>query len=154
MFHNGEYKVFRWDTHVQSDPDLTQYRYPESLKAGDGFWIKSYYNDLPYSYTGPITDSSQDYVMPVYLGWNQIGTPFNRNYPWGQIQVKDGGTTYDLTTAANLGLISITINSYDYMNKSWVQNDIAAQMPPETGYMLKAYKDLNLVFPPGAGTSN
>ncbi|HOO56940.1 MAG TPA: hypothetical protein PLN69_08960 [bacterium] len=147
----GEYKVFRRDPQAEPDPVLGQYRYPESLNAGDSFWIKSYYNDLPYSYTGTLTDTTQDYSIQLYEGWNQVGAPFDQDFPMAGLRVRHEGQVYDISTAASLGLISSTLYSYDHDTKSWVQNNTDSQMLVETGYDIRAYQDIELLFGPGAG---
>ena len=153
-FGNDEYKVYRRDPRLPSIEDLEQYRYPETLKPGDAFWIKSYYDDLPYSYTGQITDTTKDHSIPVYTGWNQIGTPFNRSFQWGQVKIKYGTNIYDLQTAASLDLISSTLYGYEYDTQgvgSWILLDPATQMNVNTGYDINAKKDIELLFDPGAG---
>ncbi|MEW6201316.1 MAG: hypothetical protein AB1546_05030, partial [bacterium] len=151
MFGSGSYKIYRWDPTAPDDPYLDKYKAPSSLDAGYAFWIKAYYNDLTYSYNGTLIDTTQNYTIALKAGWNQIGAPFNREFPWGQVQVKDGANTYDLTTAANMGLISTTAYSYDSDANSWVQNDTSANIQAGVGYDVRAYSDVELLFGPGAG---
>lgn len=152
MYGNStDYKLFRWDPTAAEDQYLSQYRYPASLSAGQGFWIKAYYNDLPYSYSGSVTDTARNTTVPLKAGWNSIGTPFNRTFPWSQVIVKQGAATFDLNTAANMGLISTTLFSYDGTAGSWAQNDASTIMAAQQGYDVRAYADVDLVFGPGAG---
>ncbi len=152
MFGNGEYKVFRWDPTVADDPYLGKYRAPNSLGAATGFWIKSYADvDMNYSYTGTIVNTTENFTIQLKPGWNQIGAPFNQAFPWAQAQVKYNGEIYDMTTAADMNLISMTAYSYDSAAGSWVQNGVGAQLVPKVGYDVRAYQDVELLFGPGAG---
>ncbi len=147
------YKVYRWNPN-KSDYDqyLGRYEYPSSLKAGEAFWIKTYNEDLKYSYSGSVADTTSEYTMRIYEGWNQVGTPFMKNFPWGQVQVRYNGTTYNLADAVDLGLIADKITSYDTTAKSWTQHDASDSMEIETGYSIRAYKDVDLVFDPSAAS--
>ena len=151
LFGNSEYHIYRWDPDAADDPWLRQFKAPTSLSAGDAFWIKSYDGDLNYSFNGAIVDTTQDYTVSLSTGWNQVGSPFNREFPWGQAQISYNGSTYDLTTAAGMGLISTTIYSYDSTATSWVQNDTTANLTAQTGYDVYTYEDVTLLLGPGAG---
>ena len=146
IFGTGEYKVFRWDPEVASDEYLDQYRYPSAISAGEGFWIKAYFNDLSYSYTGATIETNTTYSLSLKAGWNQITTPYNDGFTWDSVQVSYGGNTYDLTTAAGMGLINSTIYSYNDTTQSWEPVAGGGAMQPEGGYYCRAYQDLDLVF--------
>jgi len=151
LFGNGEYKVYNWDETLPYQQYQAKFYYPTSLSAGDGIWIKSYDNDLPYSYTGSLNDTTQDYIIPAQNGWTIIGTPFNRAFPWGNAGVRHNGSTYAMTTAASLGLISTTVYGYDETLKTWVQYTAADNLEVQKGYYFRAYDNVDLVMGPGAG---
>lgn len=152
LFSNaGEYKVYRWDPAAADEAYQSKYRYPATLDAGSGFWIKSFGGGFPYSYSAAPTDTSSDFHMQLKSGWNQVCAPFDRQYPWSQVRITSGGSTYDLPTAADLGLISSTLYGYDEAAGSWAQLGADAQMQPQRGYFIRAYSDIGLAFPPGAG---
>jgi len=153
IFGNGEYKIFQWDAEAEADPYLDQYVIPESISAGDGFWVKCYDGDMSYSYQGEVVDTTETYTMPLKQGWNQIGPPFNRSYPWGSVQVSYSGNTYALSTATGMGVVSSTIYSYSHETQSWVPNDTSFEMAAQTGYYVRAYEPVSLLFDPGAGMS-
>lgn len=88
LFGSGEYKVYRWDSVATPGAGTSQFVYPTSLSAGDAFWIKSYAGAMPYSYSGGVVDTTQDYTISLMTGWNQVGTPFQRDYPWGMAQMR------------------------------------------------------------------
>lgn len=151
MFGSGNYQIYRWEPDSPQDPSLDHFVVPKSLAAGQAFWIKSYGASLPYSYNGTIIDTTTNYSVPLKSGWNQVGAPFNDDFPWGVAQVKYQGVTYDLATAANMGIISTTIYNYDTGVKSWAQTTAGANLTKQTGYDIYAFNDVELVFGPGAG---
>ncbi len=143
-----EYKVFRWNPDSEYMQDSGRYEYPEHLTAGTGYWVKAYNKDLPYSYNGVLSDTTQDYAVSVKEGWNQIGTPYSENYPWAYVKVGQGAETYDMATAVSMGLLSQTITTFDADINGWVQHDLSTDMEPYTGYNVRAYQDLELLFDP------
>ena len=153
MFSDGtaEFKVYQWDPEATPQPYLDQYVYPEQLDAGSGYWINSYQGDLTYTYSGTLVDTTQDYVISLKEGWNQIGTPFDRDYPWESVRVRHGSAIYSLNQAALAGLISTTIYSYDTAAGSWVESDPGAELVQYAGYNVRVYEDVDLLFDPGAG---
>ncbi|MFC1474816.1 hypothetical protein ACFLQK_02115, partial [bacterium] len=148
MYGTGEYKVYRWNPEKEYVQDFGRYEYPATVDAGHAYWVKSYENDKNYSYTGPLTDTSQDYAQAVKIGWNQVGTPFNDTFPWGQVRVRYNSNVYDLTTAAGMGLISSTVTSFDNASNSMLQHDTTLSMVLQTGYNIRVYADLELLFDP------
>lgn len=153
MLGNGEYKIYRWDPTAQDDPILAKYRYPAELHAGFSYWIVPYFADMNYSYTGTIVDTTRDYAIALKTGWNQISSPFMHAFPWSSIKVRYWGTDYDVTAAANLGLISSTVYQYEDspVGWTWAQGGLDAQLQPGVGYFIRSYSNLELVFGPGAG---
>ncbi len=152
MFGTGEYKVYRWDPDVETTNERQgKNRLPSELHAGNGFWIKAFFDDHAYSFDGSVVDTTRDFVVTVKDGWNQIGTPYDREFPWEQVRVRHGGTEYDLSTAASMGFISSTLQGYDPDANSWVQLGINDNMQPRTGYFMRAYGESQLLFGPGAG---
>jgi len=76
LFGGGDYKIFRWDPAAAPDPELSRYRFPDTVGAGYGFWIKAYYSDLSYSYSGTVPDTSRDFSLPLGAGWNPDSNSF------------------------------------------------------------------------------
>ena len=148
---NLTYKILRWDPTATDDPTLSKYRSPGNIGAGASFWIKSFSGAIPYSYQANAANTAQDSSIQLKSGWNQIGCPFNRAFPWNQVRVSNGAGTYDLTTAAGMNLISTSIYSFNPATNSWSVNDINTQMQPQTGYFVNAPADVSLLFAPGAG---
>lgn len=144
------YKVYRWNPENAPTDALSRYEYPAHVSSGYGYWVKSYQTDMSYSYQGTLPDTTTDYVYSLKTGWNQVGAPFYREFPWNQIMVRDGANTYDLSTAAALGLISDTLVAYDHDAKTWTQHDASSVMEIEKGYNVRAYKNVDLLFSPDA----
>lgn len=151
IYGNGEYKIYRWDPDAPDLPNTHQYRYPPTLTRGMSYWIKSYGGDMPFNFNGGITDTTSSIEIQVKEGWNMIASPFNRNFNLSQIQVKDGSHLMTYAEAVAQGLIPSKMLRYD--NNSWVQVTPAEDLTPGTGYEMRAYKGLILVFDPGAGMS-
>jgi hypothetical protein len=143
-----KYKIYKWDPTAEPNQYVSKYRYPSVLRAGDGFWIRAFYDDLNYSYPGSPVETNQNYTIELKEGWNMISSPYNNAFPWDSVQVAHDGNTYDLAAAAGAGLIDSTMYTYDTNNKSWVQNGPGSQMQPQVGCYVNAYDDLELVFEP------
>jgi len=156
MFGTGHtYRVYRWNPENEYDPDFGRYESVDQITAADGYWIKVYEpGALNYSYTGTLVDTSTNYIVQVKEGWNQVGTPFNRSFPWGDMVVRYQGQEYDLTTAAVMGLLSDTLQGYDSDLGSWTQHDRYSQMQTQKGYNLRAYEDVELLFDPQAAVDS
>jgi len=61
------------------------------------------------------------------------------------------GVQYPMATAVTMDLINATIYGYDNTANSWVMSDMSSSLTPGTGYDVRAYADVSLVFGPGAG---
>lgn len=144
----SQYKVYRWNPEKDAVQDAGKYEYPELIGPGTGYWLKVYNQDLLYNYEAVLTDTTGSYSVAAKEGWNQVGTPYNNNYPISYIQVKHGGQTYDIAEAVEMNLLSRTITSYDADINGWVQYGLEAQLEPYTGYNLRAYEDIELLFDP------
>lgn len=145
------YKVYRWNPNASEyDQYLGRYEYPENLAAGQSFWIKTYNEDLEYSYSGPVVNTTGEYTMQLYEGWNQVGTPYMRDFPWGQAQVRYESMTYNLADAVDAGLLADKITAYDQDLKSWIQINASGMMEIKKGYSVRAYADVILIFDPSA----
>lgn len=151
MFGTGEYKIYQWNPQATDDPVLQKYRYPSTLNAGSAFWIKSFGGDMSYSYNGLIADTTLDYTVSLKSGWNMIGSPFDRDFPLAQAQVKYRGSTYSIADAAAQGILSSAIYEYDTSAGSWVQKGLDINLTSGTGYELRAYVNADLILNPGAG---
>ncbi|HOO55334.1 MAG TPA: FG-GAP-like repeat-containing protein [bacterium] len=148
-----EYKLYIWDPTAEEDEIISKYRSPETLDAGDAFFIKSFGRQLDFEYSGSISDSTQEYSMQLYEGWNMVGTPFNRNFTWSLVEVSNATGTYSLSDAADEGIISSSVYTYDDVNEEWVLNSGLSEMLPGVGYLVRAYEQAELLFDPGAGMS-
>lgn len=145
VFGDGEYKVFRWTPDAPSEQYVEQYRYPSVIKPGYGFWFKSYSGQISYNFNAPRTPTSEQYALPLKSGWNQISSPYDAPFNWGAVMVRKGGSTYDLPTAASMGLIYSSFYTYA-ADGSWVPNGIGSFMTPQTGCYVRAYDDVDLMF--------
>ncbi len=160
IFSGKTYKVYRRDPRVTPDPYLGNYIIPTSFAAGEGYWIKVYGDsDFEYSFETRVTDTTTDFAVPVYPGWNQIAIPFLRDdFPAGALKVRTSTATYEsLDDAASAGAVAASLLKYEYNGNigSWKQVDLATEvLDPAAGYAIRAYTNAEIIFSPGAGRSD
>lgn len=147
----NDYKVYRWDPLAESRTFLDRNVYPEVLDAGYGYWYKTFDKNTTISYSGYLADTTQDFVLPIFTGWNQIGTPFFWDFSWDLVKVRYLGVDYTVSAAAAAGIISETIQGYDGVKSNWVQYGPVATLVKGLGYEVRAYVDCELLFDPNAG---
>lgn len=143
------FKIYRWNPAADLDPYLDRYESPDTLGAGDGFWIKAFYDDLVYSFEGKPVETNSACQLELVAGWNQISLPFVKPFAWGSVQVTHGGGTYDLATAASMNLIDPVLYVLDEENNTWLQKkDESEIMQPKGGCFVYAYQDVQLTLDP------
>ncbi|MEW5947464.1 MAG: PQQ-binding-like beta-propeller repeat protein [bacterium] len=145
VFGTTGYKIIRWDPQkAEPDPYALNYVSPGELRPGEAFFIKPYDNDLSYTIHGKVADTTADYSIALHSGWNQVGSPYDREFSIGTLKVKKNGTVYNFDDAAGAGLIASVLFSYE--NGGYSMNESSYNMIPWIGYFLKAYDDVDLLF--------
>jgi len=102
--------------------------------------------------TGTPVSISTPYVYSIGQGWNQVGTPFNKNFNWSSIQIVKSGTTYTLDDAVSAAIIARYPFYYD--GYQWLMLSEGQSLTPGTGYMAYAYESgasLSYDYNAGAG---
>jgi len=151
---DGTYEVQQWDEDMVEDEHLHKYRRTFSLNtAGEAFWVKSYGAALSYQGQLWYTDSTQDYSMPLKVGWNQIGCPYDRaeGINWSAVQVKNTTTqeVRDMASAITAGWIDS--NYHEYTGTQYESHALGDSVEPFKGYFVKAYENVELLFDPSSG---
>lgn len=145
------YETFKWDPAAEDIPIFHKYRWPGlKVKAGEGMWVLSYYY-TSVSISG--TAVTSPYTYAVGQGWNQLGTPFNQNFNWPNIQVVKSGVTYSLDAAVSGGMIARWPFSYDSKANTWNMMTATDRMTVGKGFMAYAYQSgLSLIYDTSTGT--
>ncbi len=153
-FNSRELDLQRWDPNAEDDPYLVKYKVIFSISAGDGFWVRPYSSQIQYSLNTLVVDTTKKYAIRLYVGWNQIGVPYNRQIEWGDsIEVKNlsTGEIKTLSSAINSGWIGNSV--YGYATTGYIKKSLNDYMVPYEGYFVRAFIDCELLFNPAAGLS-
>lgn len=96
------------------------------LAPGVGFWLAaSDATALALQQAGaPVTEAAP-FAIPLSAGWNMVGNPFCGEVEWGAVQVRRGGETVSLETAAHNAWIRPYAWAYDPAAKQYVLLDAA-----------------------------
>ncbi|MEW5944889.1 MAG: hypothetical protein AB1742_01695, partial [bacterium] len=149
----SRYETQRWDPAMEvSDPHL--YNYKRSFlidDAGIGFWVKPYEQDITYNVPSWIPDTTAEFEIHLYEGWNQIGVPFNREMAWDLVSVRSSATGEEKGMAEAVTAGWIDGSFYGYASGGYVQKGTGNSMSPYEGYFVRAYTGVDLLVDPGAG---
>lgn len=151
----GRYEIQRWDpTMASPDPYVAQYKRSFAVTAGAGFWVKSYGIPIDFNIDAWVATTTQQYVIPINSGWNQIGDPYTRDMLWDYFNIRNASTgeTRTLNQAVAANWIDSTFYSYDGNNYS--PHTIGENLSSGKGYFFKSYVDGELQIDPGAGRPN
>jgi len=164
---SGRYEVQYWDPRAADDKDLLKYKTTNIAltSAGQGFWVKPYGSSISYSIKDArVPDTSTVVTLRLYNGWNQIGSPYmargsyTGKYIWNQVQVRiNAGTPSEQTKymadAIAAGWVDSQFFSYDSSRNGYMPFTTSDEIIPYTGYFVKANRDCDFIFNPGAGIS-
>lgn len=108
---------------------------------GTGYWLAT---DTAFTWSMSGNRDIDGVIVPLENGWNLIG---NANWfpgPFEGLRVIQNGTTYEWLTAAQMGLVSTDVQSYDNGTGAYVD---AVDLQPWYGYWINALQDgLSLQF--------
>jgi len=147
------YNVYIWNPTLESDPIYQKFERPSSVMAGQGMWIKAMNDDTKFiNLSGSPVDTTTAYEYTVYQGWNQIGTPFNWNFSWSGIGIKQSGTVYTLDQNTQEALISSSPFYYQAGDSQWRMLASNGTMKPGEGFMLYVFENgVSLQYEPSGG---
>jgi len=127
------WRFYAWNPITRSYLDKNH----ATLGVGKGYWLWVP-TALTYQISGiPNTSSSTE--IPLYSGWNLIGTPYNQAIPWDSVQVKRGSLTVSLNQAVANGWV----RSYAYYweSNSYKMLKSGGSFEPLKGYWFYARVD-------------
>lgn len=160
VFGAGNTIIYKWD------PVLTKYTEIDDIAAlipGEGYWIgkDNSVSQIDYTYPGDMklndVDTSNPYYMTekhltLYKGWNLIGNPYVFSAQWFNCKIRDKktGNVANLKDSVNTNrwLGGAIYNWNDSANRYDVQGTATAQLLPNKGYWVYAYRDLEILFTP------
>jgi hypothetical protein len=132
------WRLFRWNPLLESYQE-----YPfsgDDVVPGKGYWLISS-NAQIIDATGQLAETNAPYVIVLYPGWNQIGTPYNFSIDWDTVWVWWFSSSYDFylylifdATASDNVFTSRTL--WKYSNGSY---SASSAMSPGEGYWIYNY---------------
>jgi hypothetical protein len=118
------------------------------MATGQGYWIKTT-EAKTVAPNGTLTPSV-DFTIPLQVGWNQIGNPFDQEVQWSSLEVSsNGGTPVPLASATCMRSYGW---GYDPSSGSYFMVDASRPGATTTieawqGYWVKALSACNLIIP-------
>lgn len=107
-FSSSEWRFYEYD------PATDAVAQPTSLEMGRGYWLKSLedgYVGVDLNASSELTDSQ---YLPLDVGWNQIGVPFDKVYKASQLQIQVGAVNpVAFDTAADSGYVTKRFYTYN-----------------------------------------
>jgi len=90
------WRLGRWNGEAGCDEECyDEYPHVAAFAPGRGFWLISR-SKTRFDFSGTSVDIRRPHILPLDMGWNQIGTPFGFLTDWLSTQIKFGGETYAL----------------------------------------------------------
>ncbi|MEW6201326.1 MAG: Ig-like domain-containing protein [bacterium] len=150
---SSRYEIQRWNPALSApDPYLLNYERSFLITtAGVGFWIKPYEQNIAFTTGATVPDTTKDYYIHLYAGWNQIGVPYNREMLWDWMRVKKTVTGEVKTMAEAIAAGWVDSSFYAYGDGGYVQKGAGFSMIPYEGYFVRVYEECDLIVNPGAG---
>lgn len=129
------------------DPSLGRYLfYPQApantFRLGAGYWLLLS-QATPFTREGFPAATDRPFEIPLRVGWNLIGTPFEYAVDWLKTKVRSGGTEYALQEAMSRGILSNTLFTY-----SFGQYRMVFRLDPWVGYWIRAFVPCELLIDP------
>jgi M6 family metalloprotease-like protein len=126
--------------------------------AGKAYWSRKFSSAAALRLAGDLVPNDRQYVVPLYAGFNMVGTPYNYPVSFGSVLLEYNGTTYSIGEAAQAGLLDAVL--YAWMNGTYAIWSLPnGVMEPWEGYWLHCHvgtatNPLRLIFQPvSAGRS-
>lgn len=148
-----DYKLYSLLPGIRTDFDFP------AVACGQAYWIKTL-GPKVIAPAGTLVPDTEDFNVSLLTGWNQFGSPFNREIEWGSLRIgyTSGGVTHNVTLAeagAN-GWIK------DY---GWIYDKVSGNyqlvrttgdnhtLIPWKGYWIKTSVNCTLIIPCGRSIS-
>jgi Tol biopolymer transport system component len=129
------------------DPSLGRYLfYPQApadtFRLGAGYWLLLS-QATPFTREGFRAATDRPFSIPLQVGWNLIGTPFEYPVDWLKTRVRSGGVEYALQEAMSRGILNNTLFTY-----SFGQYRMVFRLDPWVGYWIRAFTPCELLIDP------
>ena len=150
-FISGKYNVRRWNPLTPGVAPLYNYSTEFTAGPGQGFWVRTYDQDVTLSFAYNAQDSTQNYSLTLYNGWNMIGTPFNRSMPVSSLQFRNRATNEvrSFSSAVLAGWLDSVM--WGYAGGTYVQVTDTGTLAPYSAYFLKLNENLDMIVNPAGG---
>ncbi len=90
------WRLGRWNGEAGCDEECyDEYPHVAPFAPGRGFWLISR-SKTRFDFSGTSVDIRQPHILPLDMGWNQIGTPFGFLTDWLSTRIRFDGQTYAL----------------------------------------------------------
>ena len=105
------------------------------VEQGHGYWLAT---DAGFTWTMSGVRDIDGVTVPLTNGWNLIGNAIWFPAPFEGLRVIQGGVRYDWITAAQMGLVSTDVQSFDNANGNYIE---AVDLQPWYGYWINALQE-------------
>jgi len=102
------------------------------VAQGTGYWLAT---DAAFSWAMTGTRNLDGVTVPLRAGWNLVGNAIWFTGPRNGLRVIHGGNTYTWTVAAQMGLVSASVQGYDPTTGAYQDT---ADLRPWHGYWINA----------------
>lgn len=118
------------------------------LTSGSGFWIRPDATRI-LTLSGSLPDQTQSISVPVYAGWNQIGSGFVQPVNWSSVRVRYLGETVSLAVASQRGWIRDYAWGYNPATGEYtLVQGAGGRLDPYRGYWIRAFVNCELLVQP------
>ena len=135
----------RWDPSAPPEGDYQIWPNLEPFAPGRAYWVKLF-ADATVNLQGLLPPENQQFLLPVALGWNMIGSPRRQSVPLANLQVQVGSDDpISLQEAISQGFLQQVI--YHYVPGAGYEQ--ADTLEPYEGYWVRCLLPggLRLIFP-------
>lgn len=135
----------RWNPTRPGDVKYELYpRITTAMAPGVGYWLRLL-QDTTLQVQGTPVPNGEPYQVPLFGGWNQLGNPYNRDLPVGEIQAMLGTEgPVDLNTAQQRQWLQATVWVWDPQQRRY---QIAETVRTWQGFWIRALRPgVRLIF--------
>jgi hypothetical protein len=103
------WRLGRWKGGAGCEADCyDEYPNVDAFAPGRGFWLISK-SKTRFDFSGTSVDIRQPHAVPLYMGWNQIATPFAFTTDWISTRIRFDGQTYALNEEYVVGTDTVYV---------------------------------------------
>lgn len=113
-----------------------------TFTLGRGYWLQLS-RAASFTREGMPAAAGRAYALPLQVGWNMIGDPFDYPVDWQKTQVRLGTQTVSLAKALAQGWVSNALYTYTFG-----QYRMVFRLDPWAGYWVRAFQPVELLIDP------